>query len=332
MSIGTGIADARPVLALSGGVGGAKLVLGLSRVVPAGALHVLANIGDDFEHLGLAISPDIDTLLYTLADLADPDRGWGRRDETWSFMSALAALGGATWFRLGDADLALHVERTRALAAGDSLAAFTDRVRRSLGIGVHVWPASDDRIRTRLHTRESWLSFQDYFVARRCEPVIDAIDYEGARAAHAYAPALELLRSPTLRAVIVCPSNPLLSIAPMLAMAPLRDALRTCAAPIIAVSPIVGGDAVKGPTAKLLHEMGEPVDALAAARTYQDFLDGYLVDVADSSLAGLPPAPIHVAAEPILMTSIDTKIQLAHACLRLADALASRKASREALQ
>jgi len=322
---------AGPVLALSGGIGGAKLVLGLSRVLGAGSLHVLANTGDDFEHLGLSISPDIDTLIYTLGDLADPIRGWGRRDETWTFMRALAELGGPTWFQLGDADLALHVERTRSLAAGESLADFTDRIRRRLGIATIVWPATNDSIRTRLHTREGWLAFQDYFVARRCEPVVDAIDYEGAATAWPYAPVLQLLRDPSLRAVIVCPSNPLLSIEPMLAIEPLRDALRDCAAPVIGVSPIVGGKALKGPTAKLLREIGEPVDAFTAARRYRGLLDGYIVDIADS-VVGFAPSCARVATAATVMDSDQSKERLAQQCLRMADALVAEKCEKRAMQ
>ena len=157
------------VLALSGGIGGAKLALGLYRILPAGALTVVANTGDDFEHLGLSISPDIDTLLYTLARLDNPELGWGRRDETWTFMKALADLGGETWFNLGDGDLATHVERSRRLAAGESLSHITDDFRRRLGIEARLLPMTDDRVRTKLRTEQGWLDFQDYFVRQRCE-------------------------------------------------------------------------------------------------------------------------------------------------------------------
>ncbi len=163
---------ARPrVVALSGGVGGAKLALGLSRVLPPGDLVVVANTADDFEHLGLSISPDVDTLMYVLAGLDDTARGWGRRDETWTFMSSLVALGGETWFQLGDGDLATHIERTRRLAAGETLSAITDDFCRRLNIATRILPMSDDKVRTRLRTTEGWLDFQDYFVRRRCEPV-----------------------------------------------------------------------------------------------------------------------------------------------------------------
>jgi len=320
-----------PVLALSGGIGGAKLVRGLSRVVPAGGLHVLANTGDDFEHLGLTICPDIDTLLYTLSGLSDPVRGWGRRDETWNFMAALAAVGGPTWFRLGDADLALHVERTRRLGTGESLTAITDAFRRRLGIVSTIWPASDDPVRTRLHTRSGWLPFQDYFVARRCEPVVDAIDYEGCITARACRQALELLRDQTLRAVVICPSNPLLSIEPILAIPSLREALRNCAAPVIGVSPIIQGHAIKGPTAKLLRELDRPVDALEAARRYQGLLDGYILDTCDAALADEPAGGVRIEVAPILMDSLEGQERLARECLRCADVLAGESQRRVAV-
>src|SRR4051794_13529839 len=168
------------VLALSGGVGGAKLALGLYRVLPPDTLTVVANTGDDFEHLGLSISPDLDTLLYTLSDQGNPELGWGRRNETWTFMDALEALGGETWFRLGDGDLATHVERTGRLKAGESLSAIMDDFRRRLGIAARLLPMSDDPVRTRLRTQEGWLDFQDYFVRLRCAPVIDRLEFAGA--------------------------------------------------------------------------------------------------------------------------------------------------------
>src|SRR5947207_8257508 len=173
------MSETSPVLALSGGVGGAKLALGLYRVLPPDTLTVIANTGDDFEHLGLSISPDIDTLLYTLSGIDNPELGWGRRSETWNFMAALEALGGETWFKLGDGDLATHVERTRRLAAGESLSKITDDFRRRLGISAQLLPMSDSRVRTRLRTDEGWLDFQDYFVRFRAAPVVREVAYAG---------------------------------------------------------------------------------------------------------------------------------------------------------
>ena len=276
------------VLALSGGVGGAKLALGLCRTLPAGALTVVANTGDDFEHLGLAISPDLDTLLYTLSGQDNPELGWGRRGETWNFMAALGALGGETWFRLGDGDLATHVERTRRRNSGESLSGIIDDFRHRLGIAARLLPMSDDRVRTRLRTTEGWLDFQDYFVRLRCAPVVREIVFAGAESARPHPDFLASLADPLLRAVVVCPSNPFISIDPILAVPGARAALRACRAPIVAVSPIIAGQAVKGPTAKMMEELGLPVDAAAVARHYRDFLDLYIADEADAeAVAGL---------------------------------------------
>ena len=272
------------VLALSGGIGGAKLALGLYRVLPEGALTVVANTGDDFVHLGLAVSPDLDTLLYTLAGLDNPTTGWGRRDETWTFMAALEALGGETWFKLGDGDLATHIERTRRLASGESLSAIIDDFRRRLGISARLLPMSDDPVRTRLLAAEGWLDFQDWFVRRQCAPAIREIAFAGAEAARPQPEFVAALDDPDLRLVVICPSNPFISVDPVLAVAGVRDALRDCPAPVVAVSPILGGRAVKGPTAKLMAELGLPVDAAAVAHHYGDLLDHYVIDEADADL------------------------------------------------
>ena len=197
------------VVALSGGIGGAKLALGLSRIVDKDNLLVVANVGDDFEHLGLHISPDADTLMYTLAGLANTKLGWGRRDETWSFMETLTALGGEDWFRLGDRDLAVHVERTRRLGQGESLSAITADFCRRLGVGPRVLPATDDRLRTRLRTDEGWLDFQDYFVRLQCRPVVRELAFAGAEDARPHPELLAALRDERLRAVIICSVQPL---------------------------------------------------------------------------------------------------------------------------
>src|SRR6266481_1530848 len=194
-----------PVLALSGGIGGAKLALGLYRILPPDTLTVIANTGDDFAHLGLQISPDLDTLLYTLSGNDNPELGWGRRGETWTFMAALEALGGEAWFRLGDGDLATHIERTRRLAAGESLSQITDDFRRRLGIGARLLPMSDDPVRTRLLTAEGWLDFQDYFVRQRCAPVVREVAFAGAAEARPQPAFLAELADENLRAVVICP-------------------------------------------------------------------------------------------------------------------------------
>jgi LPPG:FO 2-phospho-L-lactate transferase len=297
------------VLALSGGIGGAKLALGLYRVLPLETLTVVANTGDDFEHLGLAVSPDIDTLLYTLSGQDNLELGWGRRDETWTFMAALERLGGETWFRLGDGDLATHVERTRRLARGESLSAITDDFRRRFGIAARLLPASDDPVRTRLRTDEGWLDFQDYFVRRRCAPIVREIVFAGAETARPHPDILAALADPALRLVAICPSNPFISIDPILAVPGIRRALQDCPAPVLAVSPIIGGKAVKGPTAKMMQELGLPVGAAAVARHYRDFLDLYVADEADArELAGLG---VPVALTRTLMTTLAERKALA---------------------
>jgi LPPG:FO 2-phospho-L-lactate transferase len=304
------------VLALSGGVGGAKLALGLYRVLPPDTLTVVANTGDDFEHLGLSISPDLDTLLYTLSGQDNPELGWGRAGETWTFMAALEALGGETWFRLGDGDLATHIERTRRLKAGESLSAIIDDFRRRLGIAVRLLPMSDDPVRTRLRTPGGWLDFQDYFVRLRCAPVISELAFAGAETARAHPEFLTALADPSLRAVVICPSNPFISIDPILALPGIRTALRDCKAPVVAVSPIVGGKAVKGPTAKMMEELGLPVDAATVARHYHDFLDLYIADEADAAaVAGLD---VPVVLTRTLMQSLADREALARTVLAAA--------------
>jgi LPPG:FO 2-phospho-L-lactate transferase len=312
------------VVALSGGIGGAKLALGLARVLAPAALTIVANTGDDFVHLGLAISPDVDTLLYTLGGIADSERGWGRQDETWSFMRALATLGGPSWFQLGDGDLATHVERTRRLARGETLSAITDDFRRRLGVTARVLPMSDDPVRTRLRTAEGWLDFQDYFVRLRSAPRIEAIEFTNADRARPQPDIIATLADPALRGVVVCPSNPLISIEPILAVPGMRAALDGCVAPIVAVSPLIAGKAVKGPTAKMLKELGIPADAVAIAHRYRDLLDGYVVDIADADAARA--LPMAVAVAPTLMTTLAERDRLARCVLGFVDRLSASRA------
>jgi LPPG:FO 2-phospho-L-lactate transferase len=301
------------VLALSGGVGGAKLALGLYRILPPDTLIVVANTGDDFEHLGLSISPDLDTLLYTLSGQANLDLGWGRRDETWTFMAALERLGGDSWFRLGDGDLATHVERTRRLAAGETLSAIMDDFRRRLGIAACLLPMSDAPVRTLVDTDRGRLDFQDYFVRLRSAPAVRSLEFAGSETAQPHPDFLRALADPELRAVIVCPSNPFISIDPILSIPGVRQALRNCRASIVAVSPIIAGKAVKGPTAKMMEELGLPVGAAAVARHYRDFLDIYVVDEADRDAAVGLDLPVVFA--PTLMLTLEDRENLARLVL-----------------
>jgi LPPG:FO 2-phospho-L-lactate transferase len=305
------------VLALSGGVGGAKLALGLYRILPPDTLMIVANTGDDFEHLGLSISPDLDTLLYTLSGEANPELGWGRRGETWTFMAALEKLGGETWFRLGDGDLATHIERTRRLAAGEPLSTIMDDFRRRLGIAARILPATDDKVRTRLTTDRGRLDFQDYFVRLHCEPVVRRLEFAGAETARPHLDFLAALADPNLRAVVICPSNPFISIDPILAVPGVRETLRECRAPIVAVSPIIGGKAVKGPTAKMMEELGLPVDAAAVAQHYCDLIDIYIADETDRDAIAGRDLPIELA--PTLMVTLEDRENLARIVLAAAD-------------
>ncbi|MDX1514883.1 MAG: 2-phospho-L-lactate transferase [Gammaproteobacteria bacterium] len=307
------------VVALCGGIGGAKLALGLYRVLDAGALHVICNTGDDFEHLGLHVSPDIDTVTYTLAGVENPDTGWGRRDETWTFMRAMEALGGDTWFALGDGDLAIHVERTRRLRAGDSLSRITGDFARRFSITADLVPMSDDPVRTVVETTEGDLPFQEYFVRMACRPVVTGIHYEGAGSATPSPGADQALSADGLRAVVICPSNPFLSIDPILAVPGIREALTRCRAPVVTVSPLIGGRAVKGPTAKIMDELSIPATTSAIADHYRGLLDGIVIDDADASDAKTLSLPGLVTRT--LMMSLNERDNLAKRVLDFADQL-----------
>ncbi len=275
----------RRYLAITGGIGGAKLALGLSKILGAEELAFIVNTGDDFEHLGLHISPDIDTLLYTLAGQSNSLTGWGRNDESWQFMSAIAALGGETWFRLGDKDLAMHIERTRRLATGQSLTAVTGELATALGVTHRILPMSDDSVRTTVHTSQGDLEFQHYFVRDKCQPRVAGFTFRGAEHARMTAELTEWFQSDTLSGVILCPSNPFVSIDPVLSIPGLREELRQCCAPVVAVSPVVGGAAIKGPTVKIMQEMGIPNTAVWVANHYRDFLHGFILDTQDAASA-----------------------------------------------
>lgn len=312
-------------LLLSGGVGGAKLALGLDRILAPGALTIIANTGDDFTHLGLAVSPDLDTLMYTLAGIVNEATGWGRRDEGWRFMAAIDELGGETWFQLGDRDLATHVERTRRLVAGEKLAAITADFCANLGIGSHLVPMSNTPIATHIVTADGVLPFQEYFVRRRAEPVAQRIEYAGAD--HAMPPdaAVAALADPELRGVLIAPSNPWLSIDPILAVPAIRDALGASPVPVVAVSPLVGGKALKGPTAKLMAELGLPVNSAGIARHYREVLDGLILDRADADdIAAVEAEGVNAAVTSTVMRSLADREELARFALAFATRLDGR--------
>ena len=306
-------------VALSGGVGGTKLVLGLTHVLDPEAFLVVANTGDDFEHLGLHVSPDLDTLTYTLAGLANSSTGWGRAGESWGFMTALEALGGEIWFRLGDGDLAMHVERTRRLRAGESLTAVTAHLTAQLGIATRILPMSDEPVRTVVETAGGPLAFQHYFVREKCAPAVTGFTFAGAEAAPPNPGFLAALEAPGLEAIVICPSNPFISIDPILALPGVRDRLAASPAPVVAVSPLVGGEAVKGPTAKMMEELGLAKSTTEVARHYAGLLDGFVIDTVDDGAADAVRAlGIEVLVTGTVMESLDDRIALARATLAFA--------------
>lgn len=303
------------VLALTGGVGGAKLALGLARVLAPDEVVFVVNTGDDFEHFGLPICPDLDTLVYTLAGLASDSAGWGRKDETWRFMETLERLGGETWFRLGDRDLALHVRRRALLAAGLGLTAATAALAPCLGVQHPVLPMTDDPVRTRVLTPEGPLAFQHYFVRDRCRPTALGFEFAGAAKARLN-PRIPFA---DLTAVVICPSNPFVSVDPILAVPGMTDALQAANVPVVAVTPIVGGKAIKGPTAKMMRELGVPATAEAVARHYAGLATHFVIDRVDAACeAAVRGLGMRTAVAQTVMASLADRVALARDVLDLA--------------
>ena len=308
--------DDKRFLALSGGVGGAKLVLGLSKRIQPENLVVGVNTGDDMVHLGLKICPDLDSIMYALSGLSDTHRGWGVSGESWAFMEALKRLGGEDWFNLGDQDLATHVLRTARLREGKTLTYVTQEIMARLGVHHTIVPMTNDVVRTVLISGERKIGFQDYFVREKCTPVLTQVLFEGAERAEIAPGLVEALNDPNLAGIILCPSNPFLSIDPILAVPGVRRHLRDAKVPVIAVSPIVAGDAVKGPTAKIMREYGLEVTPLSIAQYYEDFLTHFVIDAADSNLAlDIEKTGLKVAVTRTLMSTIEEKERLAQVVL-----------------
>ena len=306
-------------LAITGGIGGAKLSLGLAQILGHEELAFLVNTGDDFVHLGLHISPDIDTLVYTLSGEANTDTGWGRKDESWNFMEALSAMGGEDWFKLGDRDLAMHIERTRRLSEGQSLSVVTATLAQSLGVTHRVMPMSDDPVRTRVLTQKGALDFQHYFVRERCVPEVRGFEFAGAAQARLGSEIAGWLGSPLLKGAILCPSNPFVSVDPILSVPGLLDALQACPAPVIAVSPVVGGQAIKGPTVKMMRELGIPNTSTQVARHYASFLDGFVLDSLDTGAQeSVEDLGLAVLVTKTVMTTLQARVQLGRDCLAFA--------------
>jgi LPPG:FO 2-phospho-L-lactate transferase len=307
------------VVALAGGVGGARLAQGLAAALPGEDLTVIVNIGDDFEHFGLKICPDLDTVCYTLAGQENPEFGWGRAGETRRALSVVQALGGPTWFSVGDLDLGLHLERTRRLRAGESLSAVTRDFCQALGITARVLPASDQAVPTLVHTREGVLGFQEYFVLRRCEPLVEAFTFLGVEGAAPAPGVISALHEADL--VVICPSNPWVSVDPILAVAGIREEL--CRRPVIAVSPIIGGQTVKGPAAKMFAELGLRPSATAVARHYGSqnstgLLSAFVLDRVDDNLQdAIQSQGIKVHSTDTIMKTPPDRLRLAQEVLQL---------------
>jgi LPPG:FO 2-phospho-L-lactate transferase len=267
----------RRIVALAGGVGGAKLAHGLAQILPPEDLTVIVNTGDDFEHLGLYICPDLDTVCYTLAGLANPETGWGRVNETWNTIANIEKLGGPNWFRLGDQDFGTHIERTRRLKEGQTLTQVIKDFCAAWGIKHTVLPMTDSPVRTMVDTDEGELAFQEYFVHRRCEPRVKGFRFDGVEVAEPAIGAREALESAD--AIVICPSNPWVSVDPILRVTQKINK------PVIAVSPIIGGKTVKGPAAKMYEELGIEPSALAVAKHYRTLLSGFVLDTVDAHLS-----------------------------------------------
>ena len=310
------------ILALAGGVGGAKLAAGLAMQLSPDNLLIVVNTGDDFTHLGLRISPDLDTVMYWLAGKNDVDRGWGIAGETWNFMDALDRLGGPTWFKLGDRDLATHIERTRRLSAGENLSAVTRYLCTRLGIEHSIAPMTDDEVRTIIRSDVGTLEFQQYFVARRCEPRVLGVEFHGAALARPSIALREALDSRDVSAIIICPSNPLLSIEPILHVGDVRRRISQYRAPVVAVSPIVGGKALKGPAAKILLEMGLQPTAFEVVRLYGDLIDGIVIDSCDTALTEqIESLGVHVMVTDTIMKNRNDRRRLAQSVIEFALAI-----------
>ncbi len=300
------------IVVLSGGVGGARFVCGVTDAVPPADVTVVGNVGDDVEVLGLHVSPDLDSILYALAGLNDEQRGWGRADETWRALETVASLGGEAWFRLGDRDLGLHLVRTQALRAGEPLSSVTARLAHVLGVETRLLPATDDRLRTWLGTAAGELPFQEWFVARGHRDEVEHVRFAGAESSSAAPGVLEAIAAAEL--VLLAPSNPYASIGPILAVPALREALAARRVASVAVSPLIGGRAVKGPADRMLARLAGGTSPRHVAACYEGLIDALVVDVADADdLAGL--GDVRPIVTRTLMTDAESRLRVAEAAL-----------------
>ena len=304
------------ITALGGGVGASKLLLGLYEVLPLSTLTIIVNTGDDIELHGLKISPDLDIVAYTLAGIVDSAKGWGIRGETFHALQRLAAYGRPNWFNLGDRDLGTHIHRTALLAEGKSLAHAAESIRAALGVKARILPMSNDPVPTIIESDEGSLHFQEYLVKRGAAPVVKGIRFEGVEAARPAPGVLEAIREATR--IIICPSNPLISIAPILAVPGVREQLRVRKTDVFAVCPLVGGKSLKGPSDKMLAQLGHEATALGVAKLYADFTATFVIDPADKTQAAdIGALGMKVAILPTVMKTRAQKHRLARALLEL---------------
>ncbi|MBD2858303.1 2-phospho-L-lactate transferase [Spongiibacter sp. KMU-158] len=316
------------ILALSGGVGGAKLARGLAEVLAPAQLNIVVNTADDFDYWGLRICPDLDSVMYALADRNDTVRGWGLQNESWRTLDAMGNLGAENWFQLGDLDLATHLFRSQRLREGQTLTQITEGLCKSMNVPARLLPMTEQAVATQVHCSEGQLGFQEYFVRERCAPVVKSLEFAGVESAKPTAAILATLADPDLRGIILCPSNPFLSIDPIFAVPGMLPAIIESQVPVIAVSPIVAGLAVKGPAAKLMQELNMPVSADQVARYYQQrypgLLQGFIIDTSDAQLASeFDTLGLAVKVRPTLMTDIASKAELAEQCLGFLNELAN---------
>jgi len=303
------------VVVLAGGLGGSRLARALAETIDPHELTVVGNVGDDLEVLGLHVSPDLDTILYTLTGRLDESKGWGRASETWTALETVAELGGESWFRLGDLDLGVHLVRTQALRAGEPLSAVTARLARAFGLEAALLPATDDRLRTWLETPAGELPFQEWFVARGHRDEVDGVRFEGAEAAAPAPGVLEALEAADL--IAIAPSNPFVSIGPILAVSPIREAIERRHAPAVAVSPLIGGEAVRGPAARMLRRLRGGTGPQQVTDCYDGLIDALVIDEADAN----EEAGIRTIVTRTLMDDADGRRRVAEAVLETAGAL-----------
>ena len=308
----------KKILALSGGVGGAKLCRGLDQITDKDELVIIANTGDDFLYLGFYISPDIDTLIYTLAGENNIETGWGRTDETWKAHNVMGGLGADNWFKLGDKDLEMHVYRSKEIQNGTSLTEITQKVSKIWNINSKILPMSNHSIKTIIESDIGTLSFQEYFVKKQCIPKVESITFKQKKA-KASQTLLDEMNDNNLTAIIFAPSNPYLSIDPILSLSEIKNFLRTTSTPVIAVSPVVDGQAVKGPTTKIMSELGVEPSAVSIAKHYDGLIDGLILDVLDQNLVSqVEDIGIRTKVMNTIMHNDQDKIELAQAALDFA--------------